>query len=112
MEFCESCKNYLFLKEEKVDNKRQLFYYCRGCDFKKQCVNNKISFKRYNFDSNKNDDTSYMNKYKVNDLTLPKKTCKCPKCKKTNNNVYEVKYINNCYNLNVICSYCFHNWVF
>ena len=112
MEFCEDCKNYLFLKEQKINNKRTLCYYCKGCNFQKECQNNKISFKRYKFEDKKNDENSFMNKYKTEDVTLPRKQCKCSKCKKTNNNVYEVKYLNNCYNLNVICSSCFHNFYF
>ena len=112
MEFCENCKNYLFLKEQKINDKRTLYYYCKCCEFQKECDNNKISFKRYKFEEQKTDENNHMNKYKTNDMTLPRKSTKCPKCKKTNNNVYEVKYLNNCYNLNMICSNstCHHNW--
>jgi len=112
MEFCENCKNYLFLKEQKVNNHKSLYYYCKDCDFQKECINNKISFKRYKFEDTKIVDNVFMNKYKINDVTLPRKVSKCNKCKKTNNNVYEVKYLNNCYNLNIICSSCHHNFWF
>ena len=111
MEFCVTCKNYLYLKEQKVEEKRTLFYYCKKCEYKKECVNKKISFKIYKKTDNTVKD-SYMNKYKVTDKTLPTKHTKCQKCKKTNDNPYEVKYSNNCYNLNVICSKCHHNWTF
>lgn len=112
MEFCNNCKNYLFLKEEKVNTQRKLYYYCKNCDFKKECLNNKILFKRYKFDEEKIEDNSYINKYKVSDITLHKKNTKCPKCKKINNNVYEVKYLNNSYNLNFVCSNCYHSWIY
>jgi len=111
MEFCGNCKNYLFLKEEKTNDKRVLFYICKKCDFKKECLNKKISFKTYrNTDIVIND--TYLNKYKVTDPTLPTKLSKCCKCKKTNMNTYEVKYFNNSYNLNMICKSCFHSWIF
>ena len=109
MEFCKNCKNYLFLKECKVNGDRKLIYYCKQCDFSKDCIDNKISFKIYKKTDNLEND-SYLNKFKVTDLTLPRKTTKCPKCKKTNNNVYEVKYFNNSYNLNIICKHCHHNF--
>jgi len=111
MEFCENCKNYLFLKECKHEGNRALFYYCKKCDFKKECINKKISFKIYKQTEIKNND-SYMNKYKANDVTLPSRSCKCPKCKKINNNPYERKYVNNSFQLNIFCKNCFYNWFF
>jgi DNA-directed RNA polymerase subunit M/transcription elongation factor TFIIS len=112
MEFCNNCKNYLFLKEEKYNNQRTLFYYCKNCEFKKECLDNKILFKRYNFDDEKIEDNNYINKYKVHDITLHKKNTKCPKCNQIKKNTYEVKYLNNSYNLNFICSKCFHSWIY
>lgn len=110
MEFCDNCKNYLYLKECKHEGDRKLFYHCKKCDFQKECGNNKISFKIYKQTKNDNND-SYLNQSKVTDNTLPKKHCKCPNCKKINNNPYERKYINNSFQLNVICKKCFHNWI-
>lgn len=112
MEFCGNCKNYLFLKEEKVNDNRVLFYICKKCDFKKECLKKKISFKTYKNTDNNIINDKHLNKYKITDPTLPSKSCKCPKCKKTNLNTYEVKYSNNSYNLNVICHGCHHNWTF
>lgn len=108
MDFCVNCKNYLYLKEMKIEDDRKLFFYCKKCDFKKECLNNKISFKIY-----RNTDITienHLNKFKINDNTLPKKNCKCPKCKKTNLNPYETKYFNNSFNLNIICKNCCHNF--
>ena len=101
MEFCGNCKNYLFLKEEKVNNERILFYICKKCDFKKECLNNKISFKTYKKTDNVIND-KHLNKYKVTDPTLPTKNSKCPKCKKTNVNTYEVKYYKQSKNSRII----------
>ena len=109
MEFCNNCKNYLYLKESKVDDVRKLFYICHKCDFKKECLNKKISFKIYRVNTHNTHDT-HLNKYKINDVTLPTKSCKCPMCKKMNSNPYETKYINNSFQMNVICKDCHHNF--
>jgi DNA-directed RNA polymerase subunit M/transcription elongation factor TFIIS len=109
MEFCDKCKNYLYLKETKEENTRKLFYICRKCDFKKECFNKKISFKIYRMSNNNFNDT-YLNKYKANDVTLPTKVCKCPYCKKINTNSYETKYINNSFQMNIICKECYKNF--
>jgi len=109
MEFCENCKNYLYLKETKDNGIRKLFHICRKCDFKKECLNKKVSFKTYRMINTNTNDT-YLNKYKANDVTLPTKTCKCPNCKKINANAYETKYINNSFQMNVICKECHTNF--
>ena len=113
MNFCVKCNNFLYLKEINHEDKRVLFYYCKKCDYKTECKNNKISFKIYKKTiNNSKSNVSYLNKYKVNDLTLPRKNIKCPKCKKINNNPYERKYFNNSFQLNIICSNdkCNYNW--
>lgn len=109
MEFCNNCKNYLSFKEDLIDNKRNLYYYCNKCDYKKKCNINKITFKNYKIKQKLSSDI-YLNKYKVNDKTLPKKVSKCKKCNKINNNPYELKYINNLYKMNIICIKCYNNF--
>ena len=59
----------------------------------------------------KKDDAKYLNKYKNQDQSLPRRRSKCPHCKKININVYEIKYINNSYNMNFICGKCNENWI-
>lgn len=112
MDFCDNCKNHLSVLEISENNERVLYYYCKKCNVKKQCFNNKVSFKKYKMDNNHTNDTQHINKYKAQDCTLPIKHCKCPKCKKINNNRYEVKYVNNSYNLNIICKNCHENFIF
>jgi hypothetical protein len=82
-----------------------------NCDLYEECHNFTIMVKKYNnFNNLSRTNDNYINKYKTNDNTLPKKKSKCPHCKKINENVYEVNYHNNCYNINNICSNCFLNW--
>lgn len=111
MDFCNNCNNYLSLKEILENDERILYYYCNKCEIKKQCLIKKISFKKYKIDNDIKNEV-FLNKYKVKDKTLPQKYCKCPKCKKMNNNRYEVHYKNNSYNINIICKNCFNNFIF
>jgi DNA-directed RNA polymerase subunit M/transcription elongation factor TFIIS len=96
MDFCSNCDNYLIIKEINLEGKRCLYYYCMSCSFKKECKKHKIKTNNYTSHSI---DKSYLNTFKANDKTLPRKISKCQKCKKKNNNVYEIKYFNNCYNI-------------
>lgn len=109
MDFCNNCNNYLQIKEIKFEDKRTLYYYCKNCPFKKQCEINKISSTNY---SKKKItlDKSYLNNYKKDSNILPKKISKCPGCKTKNENVYEVRYFNNSYNIYNICSKCNNGW--
>jgi hypothetical protein len=115
MEFCE-CGNFLFQREilittdDPTVNKKKLIYYCQCCDFKKDCENYKIYSKIYKnnniINNNKN-----KNKMKLNDKTLPSIKIKCKKCKKINENKYEIHYMNNSYHRNIICKNCHTNWL-
>ena len=111
MDFCHNCKNYLYLKEKIENGERKLFRICKKCDFKKECCNNRIAFKIYRQTTDTNNN-NYLNKYKAFDCTLPTKLSKCPKCKKNQINPYERKYINNQYQMNIICKDCHHNWFY
>ena len=109
MEFCENCKNYLYFKEYLINNNRKLFFYCKKCDYKKECNLKKITFKNYKVKKKIKKD-NFLNKYKIHDNTLPKKISKCKYCHKINNNPYEIVYTNNIYNMNIICINCKKNF--
>jgi len=110
MEFCE-CGSYLFKKEIlKEDNEKKLYYYCKNCDYQKSCDNYKVYSKIYKKDNNINNNEK-LNKIKINDKTLPDIKIRCKKCKKINENKYELHYMNNSYYKNIICKNCFTNWL-
>lgn len=107
MDFCENCFNLLFTKEI-IEDKKKLIYYCKKCNFKKDCINNlifKTKYKNINI-NNQNDNIEY-NKIKINDDTLPSVLIKCNHCKKKNNNKYEIKYYDNSYHKHIICIKCY-----
>jgi DNA-directed RNA polymerase subunit M/transcription elongation factor TFIIS len=109
MEFCNKCENYLYYKEYIVNDIRKLFYYCKKCNYKKECENKQIILKTYKT-KKKILKEDYLNYYKIQDKTLPRKLTKCKHCHKKNNNPYEVKYINNLYTMNLICVNCKKNF--
>jgi len=102
--FCENCFNLLIIKEIQINEKKEIYYFCNNCDYNIKCDNKKISSKDYNKNIKINYD--HLNKYKKNDITLPKKITKCFYCKNKNENKYEINYYNNYYNIYNICSKC------
>jgi len=110
MHFCELCNQYLGIRNELIDGKHKLFLFCKNteCNYKIECQEKRMTHRIYR--QNKINDKTFLNKYKINDITLPQKSSKCPNCKKTNKNRFERKYFNNQYYINNICSCCYHNW--
>ena len=110
MKFCD-CGSYLFKKEIiNKENKKELNYYCKCCDYQDLCDDYKIYSKIYKNNNMINNDKE-INKLKINDKTLPEIKIKCKKCKKTNENKYEIHYTNNSYHRNIICKKCYTNWL-
>lgn len=109
MNFCSHCSKRLIIREEINDNKRDVFYFCPNtdCKYKIKCSNYRITHKVYHHQLN---NKTHLNKYKVKDITLPKKKTKCPNCKEKNFNRYEPKFFHNTFFINNICSVCFYNW--
>ena len=107
MEFCDNCFNFLFTKEINEDNEKKIIYYCKKCNFKKECKNFLIFKKTYK-KIKKGKDELYDNKLKVNDKTLPIIKIKCNHCKKINENKYQILYENNYYKKIIICINCFN----
>jgi DNA-directed RNA polymerase subunit M/transcription elongation factor TFIIS len=108
MEFCDNCFNFLFIKEIKENNLKKIIYYCKKCNFIKDCNNNRIMLKKYNNEKKIMNNTT-INKLKTKDITLPTIKSKCNFCKKININKYEIKYYNNSYHKNIICINCYKN---
>lgn len=109
MDFCNNCFNLLFIKEIFKDNTKKLIYYCKKCDFNKDCNDNKIMLKTYQKNNGFFNNNIEINKLKINDITLPNIKIKCIHCKKINDNKYEIKYYNNSYHKNIICINCYKN---
>lgn len=115
MNFCTKCDQYLSIQEELIDGKqRNIYLYCINCQCKFECQNYQIQHKCYRQKSK--DEfvvmNQHLNAYKSKDITLPMKQTKCPKCKQTNMNKFERIYFknNHQFELNYICSNCYHNW--
>ena len=110
MKFCEHCHKKLGIREEIVDGKRGVYFYCKSkkCTYKIPFGSARISRKTYN--SKNNNRHKHYNKYKTKDITLPLKKSTCPNCKKTHFNRYEKKHSKNRFYINHICSHCYHNW--
>ena len=112
MKFCEDCGDYLVIKETRVGGVFKICYFCEACMKGEECLNTCVYNKVYKKEKDLvNYDTS-LNKYHIQDSTLPTKTGKCTHCKKTNNNPYYVKYINNSFNIIMICKKCLKNFKF
>ena len=107
MEFCDNCFNFLFTKELKENSNKKLYYYCKKCNFQKECTNYLIFKKTYK-KINITEKDLYNNQLKVNDKTLPTIKVKCNHCKKINENKYEILYENNYYKKLIICINCFN----
>jgi|TARA_B100001971_G_scaffold145311_1_gene134420 DNA-directed RNA polymerase subunit M/transcription elongation factor TFIIS len=110
MEFC-NCGSYLFKKEIIKEDTKKLIYYCQCCNYQKDCQNYKIYSKIYKNNNNIINNDIEKNRMKLNDQTLPSIKIKCKKCKKINENKYEIHYINNSYHRNIICKNCYTNWL-
>ena len=120
MNFCIKCNKYLSIREEIVphptDPTRGLFWYCNDpeCDFKLECTDFQIEHKIYQ--QRCKDDfmirNQHLNRHKTQDITLPIKKSKCPKCHQISLNHYEPIYFKNIhqFEMNNICSHCYHNW--
>lgn len=109
MDFCDSCFNLLFTKEILIDNNKKLVYYCKKCDFQKDCNDFLILKRKYKNTNKKSNNDIETNKIKINDMTLPTINIKCNHCKKKNNNKYEILYYDNSYHKNIICISCYKN---
>jgi DNA-directed RNA polymerase subunit M/transcription elongation factor TFIIS len=104
MEFCDNCFNFLFTKEVIDNNKKNIIYYCKKCNFKKTCNNYLIFKKTYkNIIKTSNDN----NRIIVEDKTLPTIKIICNNCKKTNDNKYKISYYDNSYHKKIICINCY-----
>ena len=113
MKFCKLCKNSLQLKETREDNHFQLWHVCLKCNYEEICENPCIFSKTYKKERSAiNYDASYLNKYYINDPTMPTKKTKCVHCNETDNNPYYVKYVNNSFQIIIICKACLKNFKF
>ena len=114
MNFCTNCVKYLSIREELIDGKRNMSFYCSNCDIKFQCNNYQIEYKMYRHKSKDEFVTmnQHLNPYKSKDITLPMQKTQCPQCKATNWNKFERLYFknNHQFELNHICTNCYHNW--
>ena len=115
MNFCGECHKYLSVQEEiNEKHERCLYWFCPDCKYKIECKNFQIEHKIYQ--QRCKDDfmlrNKHLNKHKAQDITLPIKESKCPKCLQVNLNHYEPIYFKNIhqFEMNHICSHCHHNW--
>lgn len=106
MEFCNSCDDYLYIKEFRENNNFKLIYSCKKCPFTKECNNNLIFKKIYKKDDKITFSKNKINDYIIRDKTLPKKKSKCESCHDINENPYQVKYANNSFNIVSFCINC------
>ena len=107
MNFCQKCNNYMKIKEMDIDNKRDIYYICKSCDFSIKSSKSLIFKKSYKRNIKK--DWIKNPEFAVNDNTLPRKSTKCPSCKKINENVY---YQNKDLTISLICHNCKNIWIY
>ena len=119
MNFCEDCKNMLYIKtfdkDDELDEEgepkstQKLMYYCKSCGKEYEAANTKQSIYSINFNTDNIQKHTLINEYTLQDPTLPKaQGIKCPnvecKSKETKNpnivyinyNEKEMKYIYAC----------------
>ena len=113
MDFCEVCENMLYIKinEDDESSERKLIYYCKNCNetYDKINDNNCVYHVSYELDNIKRDNV--INKYCVNDPTLPKaqgKKCPNTNCPAKKQNIVYIKSDDNNMKYIYICVDC-HN---
>lgn len=115
MDFCKVCENMLYIKindaTEDETEERQLVYYCKNCNetYDKTDDNNCVYHISYDLDNIKRENA--VNKYSVNDPTLPKATGKkCPnkQCPAKKTNIVYIKSDDSNMKYIYICVAC-HN---
>lgn len=107
MKFCKHCKNYMSIQEIDMDNKRNIYYSCIPCNYYQPTEEYKIFTKLYK--ENNKIKLIRNPEFSVHDNTLPKKSTKCPDCKKINDNVY---YQNDDLTITLICNNCTKLWIY
>ena len=119
MNFCEDCRNMLYIKtfdnDEELENddepkkNQKLMYYCKSCGREYEASDTKQSIYSINFNTDNIQKHTLINQYTLQDPTLPKaQGIKCPnadcesKTTKNTNIVYinynekDMKYIYAC----------------
>jgi len=107
MIFCKHCKNYMQIQEIDMESKRSIYYSCIPCNYFQSTDEFNIFTKSYKKSNKK--DWIRNPEFAVADNTLPKKSTKCPDCKKINENVY---YQNPDLTITLICKNCTKLWIY
>lgn len=107
MIFCKNCKNYMKIKEINTHNIRNISYTCHQCNYTEP-TNQFIIFQKSYKQVNKKDWITNP-QFSIKDSTLPRKSTKCPECKKINDNVY---YQNNDLTITLVCNNCKKLWIY
>lgn len=117
MEFCKFCNNMLYIKDSKED-RFDVKYYCKNCNFEKQLSNNTTStlIIQNKYADNNINLNNIINENIIHDPTIPhidNITClnkECIKPSEKNNDIMYIK-VNNI-NLKFVyyCTYCKHFW--
>ena len=114
MNFCAECEKLMVLQEKLNEHthKKELYYICEGCGYKNFKVSQPIFFNSYHNTLKSHQSFPDMNKYKVNDITLPFEISECPHCNIKSINKVEKVYSKTKYQFyfNHICSNCFNTW--